>query len=86
MVRVGFRDMATDRRGGQRWLRTTSPPRRCRAPIDMATGKPELGQGGLRSACRTGRACASLGDCVGHLVTHVGGRVPVGEGEGESEW
>jgi len=27
----------------------------------MATGKPELGRGGLRSACQTGRACASLG-------------------------
>jgi len=58
----------------------------------MATGKPELGRGGLRSACRTGRACASLGLGVGRLVTHIGGglqrvrvrvRVRVrGEGEG----
>ena len=39
----------------------------------MATGKPELGRGGLRSACRTGRACASLGLGVGRLVTHIGG-------------
>ena len=26
-----------------------------------ATGKPELGRGGLRSACRTGRACTLFG-------------------------
>jgi len=76
---------------GSAELRTTSPPRRCRTPLGGATGKPVLGRGGLRSACRAGRACASLGHGVGHLVTHIGGglqrvRVRVsGEGEGEGE-
>jgi hypothetical protein len=65
--------------------------RRCRTPLGGATGKPVLGRGGLRSACRAGRACASLGHGVGNLVTHIGGglqrvRVRVsGEGEGEGE-
>ena len=52
---------------------SATQPRRCRTPIGGATGKPVLGRGGLRSACRTVRACASLGHGVGHLVTHIGG-------------
>jgi hypothetical protein len=41
-------------------------------PIGGATGTPVLGRGGLRSACRTGRACASLGHGVGHISLSAG--------------